>query len=137
MTQTLRSPAELCSPVAEQPEVIEAGLRARTQVTVRSDERVLAGHYPGFPIYPGVCIVECVHRSALATLPDPGEGAGDWDMEAVEATRFLAPAFPGDVLTIGIDFSQRDGGWRCKASVSSHRGDVAQVRLRLVPRRPR
>lgn len=137
MTQTLPRPAELCSPVGEQPEVVATGLKARTRVAVRADERVLPGHYPGFPIYPGVCIVECVHHSALATLPGSGGDAGEWELEAVEATRFLAPAFPGDVLTIDIDFTQRNGDWRCRASVSSHRGDVAQVRLRLVPRRPR
>ncbi|OEV21091.1 hypothetical protein AN219_27330 [Streptomyces nanshensis] len=124
----------LCSPVGRAPEVIESGLRARTEVTVPPDEKVFPGHYPGFPIYPGVCIVECVHRSALATVPG---SADEWEMHAVEATRFVAPVFPGDALSIGIDWSQRDGAWRCKALVSSDRGEVAPVRLRFGPRRPR
>ena len=42
---------------------------ARAEVRIDPSEPVFAGHYPDFPIFPGVCVVECVHRSALATAP--------------------------------------------------------------------
>ncbi|WP_326829905.1 hypothetical protein OIE13_09870 [Streptosporangium sp. NBC_01810] len=38
-------------------------------ITISPDEPVFAGHYPGFPIFPGMCVVEVVHRGALLTAP--------------------------------------------------------------------
>ncbi|HZN18863.1 MAG TPA: hypothetical protein VFB84_11915 [Micromonosporaceae bacterium] len=123
-------------------------------VRVDPAEPVFAGHYPGFPIFPGVCVVECVHRTALAApppspppegspLPSPSpEGAplpgaplsgappAGLVLAAVESTRFLSPVFPHDELTIKLTWSPEGPQWRCAAEVRSARGRVAQVRLR-------
>ncbi|WP_347178150.1 hotdog domain-containing protein [Streptomyces sp. LX-29] len=120
------------TPVDGTPEILESGAgdgaRARTRVTVTEDsEKVFVGHYPGFPIFPGVCIVEYVHRSALATFPEPGEA---WSLAAVESTRFLSPVFPGDTLTTEITWTRRGDGWRCQAVAGTERGPSAKVRLR-------
>ncbi|MFF9062348.1 3-hydroxyacyl-ACP dehydratase FabZ family protein [Streptomyces sp. NPDC101213] len=102
--------------------------RTSTRFTVSADETVLPGHYPGFPIFPGVCLVEYVHLSVLATAPagEPGP-----ELVAVESTRFTGPVYPGDELTAVIDWKPVDGGaWQCRAKVRSGRGDAASVRLR-------
>ncbi|MFI9629732.1 3-hydroxyacyl-ACP dehydratase FabZ family protein [Streptomyces sp. NPDC052042] len=125
----------LCTPVDGTPEVTDVrDGGATTRVTVSSDERVFPGHYPGFPIFPGVCVVEYVHLGALATLPAT---EGEWELSAVETTRFLSPVFPGDVLTTELAWSRDGEAWRCKAVASSPRGSAAQVRLRFEQRSPR
>ncbi|MFF7145906.1 3-hydroxyacyl-ACP dehydratase FabZ family protein [Streptomyces nodosus] len=104
-------------------------LTAVTSVAIDRTEPVFAGHYPDFPIFPGVCIVECVQRSALAVaersgMPEPR-------LIAVESTRFLGAVHPGDLLTVRLQLRDHEGGVRCQAKVSTGRGDAASVRLRL------
>lgn len=122
----------MTSPVRAAPRVVHAdGQRALTVVTVAEDEPILAGHYPGFPIFPGVCVVECVHRSALAAPP---AGAGALRLAEVRSTRFISPVFPGDELSTTLTWqSAGQEGWLCTAHVDTARGRVAQVRLRLTP----
>jgi len=102
------------------------GWRSDTTLSIAADEPVFAGHYPGFPIFPGVCLVECVHRSALVTAP----GADELDLCALESARFLSPVYPGDAVTVGIEWSPVADGWRCVAEVGGPRGVAALVRLR-------
>ncbi|MGW4073559.1 3-hydroxyacyl-ACP dehydratase FabZ family protein, partial [Streptomyces asiaticus] len=76
------------SPIAARVEVVRTPaaddrgkVRAATAVTVGEDEAVFPGHYPGFPIFPGVCVIECVHLSGLRTPPP---GATGLELVAVE-----------------------------------------------------
>lgn len=105
--------------------------RAVSAFTLDPGEPLLAGHYPGFPILPGVCLVECAHRTALATVDDP-----DAALVAVESARFLGPVFPGDTVHTEVVTEVADGGWRCRAElVARQAGDagprkVCVLRLR-------
>lgn len=102
---------------------------AVTSITIEPTEPVFAGHYPGFPIFPGVCVVECVHRGALASAPVPGLA-----LVAVESARFLGPVLPGDRLDAELGWSGGEDRFRCAAAVRTQRGPAAQVRLRYEPR---
>ncbi|MFH9263219.1 3-hydroxyacyl-ACP dehydratase FabZ family protein [Streptomyces sp. NPDC017546] len=124
-----------CSPVGARIEVLRppsAGdggrVGATTTVTIGADEAVFPGHYPGFPIFPGVCLIECVHLSGLQAPPP---GAPRLELAAVETTRFLSPVFPGDQLEIGLAWTGGDGTWKCAATVATVRGSAATVRLRF------
>lgn len=114
------------SPVAATVEVVRAdAAEATVAVHIDASEPVLTGHYPGFPIFPGVCVIECVHRGSMATAPQTGT-----ELAAVESSRFLGPVFPGDRLTVDITWRRMDDAWRSTAKVRSERGAVASVRLR-------
>ncbi|ORT59084.1 hypothetical protein [Streptomyces sp. CB03238] len=127
-------PPRAASPVRAVPQVSpEASDTLRTTVRVDADEQVFPGHYPGFPIFPGVCVVEQVRRSAVATAPAPG---GRVTLAAIESTRFLSPVFPGDRLTVDLTWRRRGTHWRCDAVASTGRGRAATVRLRFDERSP-
>ncbi|MCZ4123123.1 3-hydroxyacyl-ACP dehydratase FabZ family protein [Streptomyces sp. H39-S7] len=102
-------------------------LRSRAEVRIEESEPVFAGHYPGFPIFPGVCVVECVHRAALATAP---QGESDLSLTVLDSARFVGAVFPGDVLAVDIKWTATDDGWKCVAQASGSRGVAANVRLR-------
>ncbi|WP_329618539.1 3-hydroxyacyl-ACP dehydratase FabZ family protein [Streptomyces sp. S465] len=117
------------SPVAARMTVtgaLEDG-RATARVAVDASEPVFAGHYPDFPIFPGVCVVECAHRAALSTAPEPVA------LAAVDSARFSGAVYPGDVIDLRLTWRRRGDGWRCSASASTARGEAASVRLRYRP----
>ena len=130
---------EVASPLVAPVPVERAGPgRATSRFTLDPAEPLLAGHYPGFPIFPGVCLVECAHRTSLAALDGPGR------LTEVESARFLGPVFPGDTVhteTVAEAVPEAvGGGWRCRARLAAegpgggdgHR-QVAVVRLRYGP----
>jgi 3-hydroxyacyl-[acyl-carrier-protein] dehydratase len=121
------------SPLIADPEVIRRASAdvpdpsSAAVVVVGAGEEVFAGHYPGFPIFPGVCLVECAHRSSIATAP---VSTRSLRLAAIESVRFLSPAFPGDRVYVEIDWKRADDTWRCTGRVSTERGTAAQIRLR-------
>lgn len=75
--------------VSRTPDAVTVTLR----VPVAAATEVLAGHYPGFPILPGVLIIDCL-RQAMAAA----SGAAV-RLTAVERMRLVNPLLPGDELT--------------------------------------
>lgn len=93
---------------------------------VDPSEPILAGHFPGFPIFPGVCLVELAHRAALVALP------GSTRLVAIDSARFIAPVFPDDEVTVDLTVD----GPICSATLrvrrsNGHQEDAALVRLRF------
>ncbi|MFL6130925.1 MAG: 3-hydroxyacyl-ACP dehydratase FabZ family protein [Mycobacteriales bacterium] len=105
---------EVASPLVApvQVESPEAG-RASSRFTLDPAEPLLAGHYPGFPIFPGVCLVECAHRTSLGALDGPAR------LTEVESARFLGPVFPGDTVHTEAVAEPVGGGWRCRVRLAA------------------
>lgn len=94
--------------------------RVEATVDITGDEPVFAGHYPDFPILPGVCVLDCVHRTALASARSPIE------LEEVERCRFTAGVRPDGVLRVCLDWS----GLLANATVHFGTDQVAKLKLR-------
>jgi 3-hydroxymyristoyl/3-hydroxydecanoyl-(acyl carrier protein) dehydratase len=90
--------------------------------TVDPDEPVLTGHFPGFPIFPGIALLEQAHQTVLHTPGNPTPDAGELlDLTAVRRARFQQPVFPGDLLrTVATLTGDRAAP---QADVRIHRGD--------------
>ncbi|MDP9071299.1 MAG: hypothetical protein M3N68_08445 [Actinomycetota bacterium] len=97
-----------------------------TSTVIDPDLGLLAGHYPGFPIFPGVCLLECAHQSVLAAAH---HWSREVDIDAVETTRFLGPVLPGDRVTTDVRFQLSPSAWRCSGVLRTDQGKVAEVRL--------
>ncbi|MEU4781667.1 hypothetical protein [Micromonospora sp. NPDC023633] len=83
------------------------------------DDRVFAGHYPGFPLLPGVHIFEYVHRAVRGVAPE-------LQLTEIVSCRFLLPVRGDDELVVTI---RRTGGlWRGEVTVAAV--PVAEVLLR-------
>ncbi|MEU7998114.1 hypothetical protein AB0B83_22645 [Micromonospora sp. NPDC049060] len=80
---------------------------------------VFAGHYPGFPLLPGVHIFEFVHRAVRAAAPELA-------LAEIVSCRFLLPFRGDDELVVTI---RRSGDlWR--GEVAAAAVPVAEVLLR-------
>lgn len=104
----------------------ESGGFATTAI-VAVDLPLRAGHFPGFPIFPGVCLIERAHQTALLAAAREGR---DVELDTIGSTRFLEPTFPGDRVRTTTRFADVDDGWCCWATVDTDHGTVAEVRLR-------
>jgi len=117
----------LAPPVVERPaEMLADRWVATTSTRITGEETVFAGHYPDFPIFPGVCVVDCVIGGALAAPPPD---AAPLALAVVDSARFVGAVYPDDRLDIVLEWRQREGSWRCSAVASTERGKAASVRL--------
>ena len=70
---------------------------------VSGNESYFAGHFPDFPVMPGVLIVEALAQTAAvlvaATMPDLAQGKLVF-FTTIEKARFRQPVRPGDVIKL-------------------------------------
>jgi 3-hydroxyacyl-[acyl-carrier-protein] dehydratase len=104
--------------------VVDESVCVSRTVHVDPADPVFAGHYPGFPILPGLFLVDYVHETVADGLR----------AVALDSVRFLQPVFPGDELRIDATLTDRDDQLCCAATISSRSGVVAEVRLRYPAR---
>jgi 3-hydroxyacyl-[acyl-carrier-protein] dehydratase len=83
---------------------------------VTMNEPHFTGHFPGFPIMPGVLIVEAMAQAGgYLAIHLAGEGLGDRKVffMTIDSARFRKPVVPGDQLRLEIEIEQRRGTiWR-------------------------
>ena len=92
---------------------------------VSGNEHYFAGHFPDFPVMPGVLIIEALAQTAsvmvAATTPDITAGRLVF-FTTVDKARFRQPVRPGDVVKLHVVKSKNKGPlWKFvgKASVDS------------------
>jgi 3-hydroxyacyl-[acyl-carrier-protein] dehydratase len=69
---------------------------------VTYNEPYFQGHFPGYPIMPGVLLVEAMAQAAVASVvqhPEYTPGSLVFLVE-IEEARFRKPVIPGDSLTL-------------------------------------
>jgi 3-hydroxyacyl-[acyl-carrier-protein] dehydratase len=94
--------------------------------TVDPADHIFVGHYPGFPVLPGVYLIELADRTARLSLP---QGLMV-ELAAIERTRFLDPVYPGDELTLAVTVSGPADHPLCTVEATTPAGPAAQMRLR-------
>src|SRR5467141_1378459 len=77
---------------------------------VTINEPFFAGHFPDFPIMPGVLVVEAMAQAGgvllLSAIPDPESKLVVFT--GIERARFRRPVTPGDQLRLEVDVT----AWR-------------------------
>lgn len=107
---------------------------------VTANEPFFQGHFPDYPILPGVLMVEAIAQAGGALLLTEVPDRGDKLMvfTGIERAKFRRPVVPGDVVRIEVNVLV----WRSRAvkmEGTAHVGDAlvceAVVTCQLVPRR--
>ncbi len=108
---------------------------------VTVNEPVFQGHFPHFPIFPGVMLVEAMAQVAsFAYYPTYlKENMPDFEciLLGVDSARFRKPVMPGDQLVIEATLTRRRGHLWCfsaKISVDAHDVAEAELMANLLPR---
>jgi 3-hydroxyacyl-[acyl-carrier-protein] dehydratase len=72
------------------------GTRVTVRVPVERATAQMAGHYPGFPIMPGVLLIDCVRQAAGCAL------GAELRLCRIDRARFARPLFAGDELELSL-----------------------------------
>lgn len=97
-----------------------------TTTAIGADEPCFAGHYPGFPILPGVLLIEIVCRAAVRYAAE--QHGHPVRLHTLITARFFAPVRPGDVVTAECRFTWTAGMLEASAACRTGTGRVASIR---------
>ena len=108
---------------------------------VTINEPFFQGHFPGFPIMPGVLIVEAMAQAggALLLTEIPDRDNKLMVFTGIERARFRRPVVPGDQVRIEVEVKAwRETAVRMegRAFVAGKRVAEATITCRVVPRQP-
>src|SRR5580658_5695689 len=106
---------------------------------VTINEPFFQGHFPGFPIMPGVLIVEAIAQAggALLLTEIPDRDSKLMVFTGIERAKFRRPVVPGDQLRIEVDvlnWKPRAVRMQGRCTVEGKLACEAIVMCQLVPR---
>lgn len=93
---------------------IEPGVKITGIKNVTINEEFFQGHFPGYPIMPGVLIIEAMAQVAgiLAFRSGATTGKSVYFM-SIEKAKFRKPVVPGDQLKLEVSVIQHRGNvWK-------------------------
>ena len=119
--------------------VVELGAdRAVGYKNVSANEPFFQGHFPEYPIMPGVLIAEALAQMGailiMSRLPNPKEKLVLF--AAIDNCKFRRPVVPGDRLEIHVRKLKKRGNiWRfaCEAMVEGAKVAEAEISAMLMP----
>ncbi|WP_018750012.1 3-hydroxyacyl-ACP dehydratase FabZ [Paenibacillus sanguinis] len=105
---------------------LEEGKRAVGIKNVTINEPFFTGHFPGFPVMPGVLITEALAQVGAVAMLNVESNRGKIGLLAgLDGFRFRGQVFPGDTLRLEVDII------RMKGSIGKGRA-VAKVEDKIV-----
>jgi len=111
-------------------EELEPGVRCVAVKFVDPANPIFAGHFPGYPILPGVFLIEAMAQTAGVMLgsaaPEaaPKSGGGVALLAAVNRFKFLKPVTPGQELRIETKKLTEIGRLACIGGTVSVNGHI-------------
>ncbi len=85
-------------------DVIEEGKIAIGRKCVTMNEQFFQGHFPGYPIMPGVLIIEALAQTACALMFSKADMKGKLAFfMGIDEVKFRKPVTPGDVVELHVE----------------------------------
>lgn len=110
------------------------GDRIHAQKNVSINEEFFNGHFPHFPVMPGVLIIEALAQAAgilsFKTMEAKPDDKSVIFFVGIDNARFKRPVVPGDVLSLHVSIERNIRGiWKYKAQAMVDDNLVAEADL--------
>ncbi len=120
-------------------EELEPGVRAVGIKNVTQNEPFFQGHFPDYPVMPGVLVVEAMAQVGAVGVMAGGEHREKLALFAgIDGVRFRRQVLPGDVLRMEVEIQRlkgRVGRGRGRAVVGDERVCEAELMFAFAERR--
>ena len=120
-------------------EELEPGVRAVGIKNVPQNEPFFQGHFPDYPVMPGVLVVEAMAQVGAVGVMAGGEHKDKLALFAgIDGVRFRRQVLPGDVLRMEVEIERlkgRVGRGRGRATVGDERVCEAELMFAFAERR--
>jgi 3-hydroxyacyl-[acyl-carrier-protein] dehydratase len=117
---------------------LEPGVRAVGVKNVTQNEPFFQGHFPDYPVMPGVLVIEGMAQVGAVGVMAGGEHSEKLALFAgIDGVRFRRQVVPGDVLTMEVEIDKlkgRVGRGTGRASVGGERICEAQLMFAFAER---
>lgn len=100
---------------------IKASESLTAHYTLMGQEEFLQDHFSGFPVMPGVLMLEALKQAATVLLTDKSGKGGYYRLVRLEDAKFGQFVKPGNTLKIFVQFLKQE------ASLSFFKGDIQLV----------
>ena len=119
-------------------EELEPGVRAVGIKNVSQNEPFFQGHFPDYPVMPGVLIIEALAQVGAVGVMAGGEHRDKLALFAgIDGVRFRRQVLPGDVLTMEVEIGRlkgRAGRGTGRATVGGERVCEAELMFAFAQR---
>ena len=119
-------------------EELEPGVRAVGIKNVSQNEPFFQGHFPDYPVMPGVLIIEALAQVGAVGVMAGGEHRDKLALFAgIDGVRFRRQVLPGDVLTMEVEIGRlkgRAGRGTGRATVGDERVCEAELMFAFAQR---
>jgi 3-hydroxyacyl-[acyl-carrier-protein] dehydratase len=120
-------------------EELEPGVRAVGIKNVTQNEPFFQGHFPDYPVMPGVLVVEAMAQVGAVGVMAGGEHKDKLALFAgIDGVRFRRQVLPGDVLRMEVEIERlkgRVGRGRGRATVGEERVCEAELMFAFAEKR--
>ncbi|WP_066174958.1 3-hydroxyacyl-ACP dehydratase FabZ [Bacillus marinisedimentorum] len=106
-------------------EEIEEGKRAVATKNVTANEEFFNGHFPDYPVMPGVLIVEALAQTGAVAMLKPEENRGKLAFfTGIDKCRFKKQVRPGDQLRLEVEMLRFKGPMGKGKGVATVNGEL-------------
>jgi len=107
------------------------GTSAKGLKCITVNEPYFQGHFPGYPVMPGVLIIEALVQLSTFLAIESGQPTPT-AIRAIESARFKRQVIPGDLLVLETRMAG-DGRFALRASVDGETAAEAEIVLAAEP----
>ena len=94
--------------LVDESEIIDES-HVESKYTIRENEFFTTGHFPGYPVVPGVILCEIMAQGGVRLISEDELKAGTAFYAAIDNAKFKNSVFPGDTVVTTAHLAGRKG----------------------------